>query len=84
MLGTAIKAASMKLRLDKLPATKFCKVIAALGPCKATKERSSIYSILTSLFLKFSSRALRIFAKSLSLQPAFTTTFLNKKIKLDN
>jgi hypothetical protein len=66
----------MKFKLDKFPATKFCKVEAALGPCSAIKDLFSMYSIVTSLSLNFSSLTRLRLARSLSLHPAFTTTFL--------
>jgi hypothetical protein len=62
----------MKLKLVKLPPTKRCSTRAALGPCNATSDCVSKYSIATSLPFQLSSFSFKMFC-ILILTTALTT-----------
>mmetsp|Transcript_14297 Transcript_14297/g.38782 ORF Transcript_14297/g.38782 Transcript_14297/m.38782 type:complete len:214 (+) Transcript_14297:872-1513(+) len=65
-----------KYCLDRSALVKACRASAAAGPCKASRLRSSCTVIATCLPCAFHSlRCLFKCAKSLSRQPAFTTTY---------
>mmetsp|Transcript_27278 Transcript_27278/g.69442 ORF Transcript_27278/g.69442 Transcript_27278/m.69442 type:complete len:222 (+) Transcript_27278:442-1107(+) len=75
MPDTSKRRKDEKVRVLRFSLVRACSTSAALGPCRASRLRSSCTSMATCLPLDFHApRCWPICARSLSRQPALTTT----------